>query len=204
MLHLLNLTKVFSSANLAFSVAKLFLKNAWIETIAQLQWNVYSQSGEDGVIGKTSKEKKESFSSSFNTYRHNFVSHLFMVSVLKSVLKVFFKDTIFKNIGTTDKVYVEFGVEDCMSQCNTRYLRENGWDVKSSLLMDGGHSNPDINLQQVIFWPSNIVTHFQKFGVKVEFDFLSVDTDSYDWFMIEAILEAGYKPRVIATEYNAK
>eukprot|EP00090_Calanus_glacialis_P004075 TRINITY_DN13022_c0_g1_i1.p1 TRINITY_DN13022_c0_g1~~TRINITY_DN13022_c0_g1_i1.p1 ORF type:complete len:322 (+),score=55.29 TRINITY_DN13022_c0_g1_i1:56-1021(+) len=112
-------------------------------------------------------------------------------------------DTIFKNIGTTDKVYVEFGVEDCITQCNTRYLRELGWDVKNSLLMDGGYSNPDINLQQVIFWPSNILELFQRFGVKKEFDFLSVDTDSYDWFMIETILEAGYRPRVIVTEINA-
>jgi len=112
-------------------------------------------------------------------------------------------NTIFNNIGTTDKVYVEFGVEDCLTQCNTAYLREVGWDVKNSLLMDGGYSNPDINLQQVIFWPNNILELFQKFEVKREFDFLSVDTDSYDWFMLEAILEGGYRPRVIATEINA-
>ena len=35
------------------------------------------------------------------------------------------------------------------------------------------------------------------------FDLLSVDTDSYDWFMIEAILEAGYRPRVICIEINS-
>jgi len=111
-------------------------------------------------------------------------------------------DTIFKNIGTTDKIYVEFGVEDCV-QCNSRYLRENGWDIKNSLLMDGGHKNEDINLQQVLFWPSNILDHFKKFKVPQEFDLLSVDTDSYDWFMIEAILQGGYHPRVIVTEWNA-
>ena len=115
-----------------------------------------------------------------------------------------FSDTIFKNIGTTNKIYVEFGVEDCMTQCNTKHLRETGWDVKNSLLMDGGHTNPDINLQQVIFWPSNIVSHFETFGEKKEFDFLSVDTDSYDWFMLEAIFMAGYKPRVVAVEINAR
>ena len=122
---------------------------------------------------------------------------------IKTNKYIIFLDTIFKNIGTTDKVYVEFGVEDCITQCNTRNLRELGWDVKNSLLMDGGYSNPDINLQQVIFWPSNILELFQRFGVKKEFDFLSVDTDSYDWFMIETILEAGYRPRVIVTEINA-
>ena len=42
---------------------------------------------------------------------------------------------------------------------------------------------------QVIFWPDNIVSLFDKFGVKKKFDFLSEDSDSYDFFMTEAILE---------------
>ena len=31
-------------------------------------------------------------------------------------------EAVFDYLGTTDKVYVEFGVEDC-SECNSRYLR---------------------------------------------------------------------------------
>ena len=31
-------------------------------------------------------------------------------------------EAIFDKIGTKDKIYVEFGVEDC-NECNTRYLR---------------------------------------------------------------------------------
>ena len=31
-------------------------------------------------------------------------------------------EAIFDKIGTKDKIYVEFGVEDC-AECNTRYLR---------------------------------------------------------------------------------
>ena len=98
--------------------------------------------------------------------------------------------------------------------------------------MDGGHENKDINLHKVIFWlvmkdflltlksiflfkvvlcfyipnnfrPSNIVKLFERFVVPYNFDLLSVDTDAYDWFMLEAIFEAGYKPRVVITEINA-
>lgn len=39
--------------------------------------------------------------------------------------------------------------------------------------------------------------------MKKQFDFLSVDVDSYDFFMLETILQGGYKPRVIMVEYNA-
>ena len=31
-------------------------------------------------------------------------------------------EAVFDLIGVTDKVYVEFGVEDC-TECNSRYLR---------------------------------------------------------------------------------
>ena len=69
-------------------------------------------------------------------------------------------------------------------------------------MMDGGFENLKINLQQVMFWPDNILQLFQKFGVKKEFDLLSVDMDSYDWFMLEKILDGDYKPRVIIMEFN--
>ena len=39
--------------------------------------------------------------------------------------------------------------------------------------------------------------------MKKEFDLLSEDSDSYDFFMLERILEAGYRPRVIMVEINA-
>ena len=75
--------------------------------------------------------------------------------------------------------------------------------MTESLLLDGDHENPEIRLEKVIFWPDNIVEIFQRFKVKKTFDLLSVDTDSYEFFMLEAILEAGYQPRVIIVEYNA-
>ena len=80
---------------------------------------------------------------------------------------------------------------------------KKGWNVKDSLMMDGGYENLEINLRKVMFWPDNILQLFQRFGVKKQFDLLSVDMDSYDWFMLEKILDGGYKPRVIIMEFNA-
>ena len=69
-------------------------------------------------------------------------------------------------------------------------------------MMDGGFDIPEINLKKVFFWPDTIISLFERFNVKKEFDLLSVDTDSYDFFFLEAILEGGYRPRVIIVEIN--
>lgn len=87
---------------------------------------------------------------------------------------------------------------------NLFFFREKkNWNVKKSLLLDGGNENANIRLFKEIFWPDNIVKLFKKYKVKKKFDLLSVDTDYYDFFMLETILEAGYSPRVIVAEYNA-
>lgn len=107
---------------------------------------------------------------------------------------------IFNSIGTTNKYYVEFGVEDG-TECNTRYLRENkNW---SGLMMDGGHENQKINLQKEFINASNICELFKKYSVPKEFDFLSVDIDYNDFYVLNEILKCGFRPRVICSEYNS-
>ena len=83
------------------------------------------------------------------------------------------------------------------------YREEKGWNVSGSLLMDGNHENPEINLKKVMFWPDNIVQLFEDYQVRREFDLLSVDMDSYDWWILEKILEAGYRPRVISMFHSS-
>ena len=69
--------------------------------------------------------------------------------------------------------------------------------MNDSLLMDGGYEDSSINLKKVMFWPDNILELFTKYKVRREFDLLSVDMDSYDWWILEKILIGGYRPRVI-------
>ena len=52
--------------------------------------------------------------------------------------------------------------------------------MKESLLLDGSYEDPEINLRQVMFWPDNILELLTRFGVRREFDLLSIDMDSYD------------------------
>jgi len=106
---------------------------------------------------------------------------------------------IFEVIKTTNKYYVEFGVENA-NECNTRNLRENcGW---SGLLMDGGYENKEIGLYQEFITAENINDLFQKYKVPQELDLLSIDIDYNDFYIWKSLDEI-YQPRVVIIEYNA-
>lgn len=106
---------------------------------------------------------------------------------------------IFEVIKTTNKYYVEFGVENA-NECNTRNLRENcGW---SGLLMDGGYENKEIGLYQEFITAENINNLFQKYNVPQEFDLLSIDIDYNDFYVWKSLDEI-YQTRVVIIEYNA-
>jgi hypothetical protein len=106
---------------------------------------------------------------------------------------------IFEVIKTTNKYYVEFGVENA-NECNTRNLRENcGW---TGLLMDGGYENKEIGLYQEFITAENINELFRKYNVPQEFDLLSIDIDYNDFYVWKSLDEI-YQPRVVIIEYNA-
>jgi hypothetical protein len=110
---------------------------------------------------------------------------------------------IFANVGTTDKYYVEFGVQDG-SERNTRLLAEKyNW---TGLLMDGGNSNKAINLHRTFISTRNIRSLFQKYRVPREFDLLSIDLDTCDlWVwrkLCGGVRHKQWRPRVVVAEFN--
>eukprot|EP00892_Ulva_mutabilis_P002466 jgi/Ulvmu1/1221/UM109_0019.1 len=107
-------------------------------------------------------------------------------------------DGIFACITPYDKFYVEFGVESGV-ECTTRHLREDGW---TGLMMDGGYFRPEINLQQEFFNAEGIAWQFAKHAVPRRFDHLTVDIDQNTFWVLHAILVAGFRPRVIVAEIN--
>lgn len=104
---------------------------------------------------------------------------------------------IFAMIGTTNRNYVEFGVEDGR-ECNTRYLLKRGW---TGLLMDGSHEDPSIGLRREFITAENIEDLFRNHGVPQSFDLLSIDIDGNDYWVWKAI--TAFRPRVVVIEYNA-
>lgn len=118
---------------------------------------------------------------------------------------------IFRRIGTTNRYFVEFGVEDG-SETNSTYLLHQGW---SGTWIDGGAENKaaierqfsglisqnKLRILQRFITAENIESLFEEAGVPGTFDLLSVDIDRNDYHVWKAITR--YQPRVVVLEYNA-
>lgn len=105
---------------------------------------------------------------------------------------------IFELIGTTNKVAVEIGVQKG-DECCSRILWEiEGW---GKILFDDCHSDTTRNLRQVRVTPQNVLDLFIQSHVPMEPDFLGVDIDGQDFYVVHTILRK-YKPRVLVVETN--
>lgn len=118
-------------------------------------------------------------------------------------------EELFRRIGTTNKYFVEFGVENGL-QCNTAYLAVyKNW---SGLMIEGSDNLFPILESNYLFFPNiktahqfitkdNIAKIFKEQGVPKDFDLLSIDIDGNDYWVWEALYK--YNPRVVIIEYNA-
>lgn len=112
-------------------------------------------------------------------------------------------ECIFNTIGTTNKYFVEFGsygTDDAMG--NTPFLRHHfGFD---GLLMDGTQhrDNAKYQVYQEFIQAETINELFIKYNVPSNFDFLSIDIDGEDYYVMKAIDLEKFCPRVVSIETN--
>jgi hypothetical protein len=121
---------------------------------------------------------------------------------------------LFSDIGTTDRRFVEFGSNDGI-ECNTHNLSVQwGW---SGLLLEADHQLvatarrfytreleaevSRVKIRQAFVQPRNIDRLITEAGLTDEIDLLSIDIDSNDYWVWQAI--TAVRPRVVVVEYNA-
>ena len=121
-------------------------------------------------------------------------------------------EEIFNRIGTTNKIFVEFGVQNGL-ECNSHYLLHKGW---SGLWLEGNEDfckeiavrfapvlkNGQLKVGNAFITKDNINFLIEKCGITGEIDLLSVDIDGNDWHVWKAINVV--QPRAVIIEYNAK
>lgn len=111
---------------------------------------------------------------------------------------------VFNKIKTTNKFCVEFGFNSKSLTVGTgsntaRLILDEGWDY---VLFDGEFENKEINLHKEFLTPENICEIFHKYNVPTELDYLSIDVDSMDLWLLDSVLKE-YSPRLVSVEYNA-
>jgi len=109
-------------------------------------------------------------------------------------------EEIFANIGTTSKFILDIGAGGLgVNMSNTRKLIETGeWGY---LGLDGDPAGNDYVVQALVT-RENIISILEEHNVPENIDLLSIDIDGNDFYILQEILAAGYRPRVIIMEYN--
>jgi hypothetical protein len=118
---------------------------------------------------------------------------------------------IFARIGTTNRRFVEFGVESGI-ECNTVKLLVEGWrglwieaNPASARLIAGNFSpfiaSHALTLVESLVTAENIDGLIGRGGLTGEVDLLSIDIDYNDYWVWKAI--STIEPRVVVIEYNA-
>lgn len=120
-------------------------------------------------------------------------------------------DEIFKRIGTTNRYFVEFGVENG-TECNSTLLLYKGWkglwiegNAQSvqhiNAHMAGIIGNGTLRVLNNFITAENIQSLFTQGGCPEEPDMVSIDIDRNDYYVWKSIVQ--FKPRVVVIEYNA-
>lgn len=120
-------------------------------------------------------------------------------------------DEIFRRIGTTNREFIEFGVEGG-TENNTLHLLIGGWrglwieassDSAATIRRDFAEplQTGQLRLIEAMVTAESIEGQFEEGRVSNEPDLLSIDIDGNDYWIWKAIVRV--RPRVLIIEYNA-
>jgi hypothetical protein len=106
---------------------------------------------------------------------------------------------------------VDIGAGDGIRGSNTYALFRRGWrgvgfegDARRARRLARAYKNFDgVTARHALVTPSNVVELLRAHNVANDFGVLSLDIDSYDYWVLDAIL-ASFRPRVVVTEINEK
>lgn len=112
---------------------------------------------------------------------------------------------VFNIIGTETKFCVDIGATDGQHRSNTKWLIDGGWN---GLLLDKRFWNKldpynTRDVKQEIVTVENVNDILEKYNTLLNIDFLSIDIDYNDYWVLKSILDKNkYMPKLICFEFN--
>lgn len=121
-------------------------------------------------------------------------------------------EKLLSRIGITQGYVVDIAAGDGVTLSSTLPLFRRGWaglaveiDPQKFALLASIYARFDAaRLARAKVTPRNVAALLKANQVPLTFDVLNLDIDSYDLAVIEAMLVAGYRPKVISMEINEK
>ena len=109
------------------------------------------------------------------------------------------------------RVAVDVGAGDGIRGSNTYALFLQGWrgvgfegDERRARRLARAYRNLEgVEARQALVTPANVVGLLREHAVPEDFGVLSLDIDSYDYWVLDAVLES-FRPRVVIAEINEK
>src|SRR2546423_11840825 len=106
---------------------------------------------------------------------------------------------------------VDLGAGNGVRHSNTHALFTNGWrglavdgDANRSYRLARTYRNyPNVYTCRNQITPQNVVSLLEAYQIATDFEVLSLDIDSYDYWVLDALL-AKFRPRIVVTEINEK
>ena len=106
---------------------------------------------------------------------------------------------------------VDLGAGDGVRHSNTHALFSHGWrglavdadTARFYRLARNYRNDPQVFTCRCLVRPQSVVNLLRAYEVPEEFEVLSLDIDSYDYWVLDALL-GSFRPRLIVTEINEK
>jgi len=119
--------------------------------------------------------------------------------------------SLLTNLGRVSGQCVDIAASDGITISNTVGLYRSGWSglaveghpLAFARLAENYRHLPQVQLARCIVTPANVVQLLEGHGIKKDFSFLNLDIDSYDYFVLEALLGV-FRPAIVCAEINEK
>jgi hypothetical protein len=106
---------------------------------------------------------------------------------------------------------VDLGAGDGVRHSNTHALFHGGWrglvvdadSERTFKLARTYRGHPDVFASRSRVTPSNVVSLLEAYEIAKDFEVLSLDIDSYDYWVLDSLLNH-FRPRIIVAEINEK
>lgn len=116
---------------------------------------------------------------------------------------------VFEDLGLTQGYALDIGAHDGRNYSNTFHLYQQGWrglaiECDPSIfarLASTYQVLPKVKVARIKITPENLLPLLAAYEVPKQFEFLSLDIDSYDHYVLAKLLEQ-YRPSFIACEIN--